>query len=85
MGHWAIQLVDENGNNYRHLIWRNQHAEPGGVATYNEGTRSFHGIMHVYSEEWGVGESLHVAKYTVDPRGRATAQLRNFITFHNSP
>lgn len=81
MGRWVIHLVDENGHNYKTLIWNNRHKTPGGVATYEEGSRSFHGIMEVASKEWGVGESLHVAKYSVDGRGTASAVLRNFITF----
>lgn len=86
VGHWSIQRLDKSGNKLEPLIWRVQHSSPGGiVATYDgAGTgisRSSHGIMQVFSKDWGVGQSFHVSKYIIDGRGKASAVLRNVITF----
>lgn len=83
LGHWVILRVDKSGHEREPLIWKNKHVAPGGIASYDAGSRSFHGIMEVYSEEFGKGEALHVAKYNVDSKGKATAQFRNVITFQN--
>lgn len=80
-GHWVIERPDKEGKKTNPLIWRNRHVSPGGVAVYEQGSRTFHGEMEVISDEWGVGQSLHIAKYQVDSKGRASAQLRNVITF----
>lgn len=81
MGHWVIERPEKEGKKLEPIIWKNRHSSPGGVALYEEGSRTFHGEMEVISNEWGVGQSLHVAKYHVNSKGKANAQLRNVITF----
>ena len=63
------------------ILWDFQHAAPGIVAVPGPGQRTSFGEIKVSSDTWGVGVSLHVAKYTTDATSMTQALFRNVITF----